>query len=331
MIQYYIHFSINITKNIMTILDKIQKFIFSKKNSWLLIAIILVILLIVLQSTRKSVKYEGFQQKEQFTIQRGDDVYDDFYSEIYDKLYDNESRSEKEAVKIISATQPDKDHSVFLDIGCGTGCLVNALKRRGYNSIGVDKSSAMIDTGKERHANAKSVMQCGDANDPMLFERGVFSHILCMNRTIYEIQDKVAFFRNCKHWLQPGGYLILHLVEPDNFNTIVPLGQPKGLFKDNTILKTADGKRVTDTAIDFLDFKYNSKYDFSQLDSNGKVTQTEKFTDATSNKVRQNEHIMYMAPCGSILEDLRYCGFLMTGEFVSTEDKAQKVYILKAL
>jgi SAM-dependent methyltransferase len=315
----------------MAILDKIQKFVLSKNNGWLMIAIFLLILLIILQSTRKSVKYEGFQQKEPFTMQRGANIYDEFYSEIHDKLYDTESRSEREATEIIDATQPDKDHSVFLDIGCGTGCLVNALKRRGYNAIGVDKSKAMIDTGKERHHDAKNSMQCGDATDPMLFERGVFSHILCMDRTVYEIPDRIAFFRNCKHWLQPGGYLILHLVEPENFNAIVPLGQPKGLLKTDTPLKTADGKRVTDTAIDFLDFKYNSKYDFSQLATDGVVTQTEKFTDATSNKVRQNEHVMHMSSPNSILEDSRYCGFLMQGAFVSTEDKAQKVYILKAL
>ena len=315
----------------MAILDKIQKFVLSKNNGWLIIAIFLLILLGILQSTRKSVKFEGFQQKEPFTMQRGSNIYDEFYSEIHDKLYNTETRSEKEATEIIGATQPDKEYSVFLDIGCGTGCLVDALKRRGYNAVGVDKSKAMIDTGKERHKGSKDSMQCGDATDPMLFERGTFSHILCMDRTVYEIQDKIAFFRNCKHWLQPGGYLILHLVEPDKFNAIVPLGQPSGLFRDTSNLKTADGKRVTDTAIDFLDFKYNSKYDFSQFGKDGVVTQTEKFTDATSNKVRQNEHVMYMATSHSILEDSRYCGFLMQGEFVSTEDKGQKVYILKTL
>ena len=311
----------------MPILDKIQKFILSKNNGWLITAIVLLVLLVILQYARKSVKFEGFQQKEAFSMQRGNDMYDEFYSEIYDKLYNTESRSEKEAVEIVKATQPDKESSVFLDIGCGTGCLVNALKRRGYNAIGVDKSKAMIETGKEKHKEAKNSIQPGDAMDPMLFERGVFSHILCMDRTVYEIEDKVAFFRNCKHWLQPGGFLILHLVEPDKFNPIIPLGQPRG----HTSLETADGKRVTDTAIDFLDFKYNSKYDFSQLNKDGKVTQTEKFTDAASSKVRQNEHTMYMTEQRTILEHSRYCGFVMHGEFVSTEDPAQKVYILKAL
>jgi SAM-dependent methyltransferase len=315
----------------MPILEKMQKFFLSKKNSWFIIAIFLLGLLLFLQFTRKSTKYEGFQQKEPFTVQRGQDIYDEFYSEIYDRLYDTESRSEKEAAYIISATQPDKDHSVILDIGCGTGCLVDALKRKGFRAIGVDKSNAMIETGKERHGASKSELQCGDATDPMLFERGIFSHVLCMDRTIYEIPDKIAFFRNCKHWLQPGGYFILHLVEPDKFNTIIPLGQPNGLLTDSDSLKTADGKRVTDTAIDFVDFKYNSKYDFSDFTKNGTATHTEKFTDTQSNKVRQNERTLHMSSCKNILETVRYCGFLEMGEFSSNVDKYQKVYILKAL
>lgn len=316
----------------MAILDKIQQFILSKKHNWLVIAIILLSILLVLQYARSTVKYEGFQQKESFTIQRGANIYDEFYSEIHDRLNNTESRSEKEAVEIVKATQPDKEHSVFLDIGCGTGSLVDALKRRGYNAIGIDKSDAMIETGKERRPeSAKQSLKCGDATDPMLFERGVFSHVLCMDRTIYEIPDKIVFLRNCKHWLQPGGYLILHLVEPAKFNAIVPLGKPKGLLKDAEQLKTPEGKRITDTAIDFLDFKYSSNYDFSQLEKTGVVTQVEKFVDAASSKVRQNERELYMSPPASILEDARYCGFLAMGEFVSAEDKYQKVHILKAI
>jgi len=315
----------------MTILGNIQKFFLSRKNEWLILAIVLLILLLIMQSNRKSIKYEGFQQSEPFTMQRGDDVYDEFYSEIYDSLYKTETRSENEAIKIVKATYPDKDQSVFLDIGCGTGCLVNALKRRGYNAIGIDKSKAMIDTGKERHADARYAIRPGDAMDPMLFERGTFSHILCMDRTVYEIKDKIAFFRNCKHWLQPGGYLILHLVDPDKFNAVVPLGQPSGVILETVEMKTPDGKRITNTSIDFVDFKYKSAYDFSQLKEQGIVVQKETFTDAASNKVRQNEHTMYMKAPPTILEDARYCGFLLNGEFVYTDDKAQKVYILKAL
>jgi SAM-dependent methyltransferase len=329
MTKYYIHLQKN--RKQMAILYNLQKFFLSKKNSWLVIAIVLLILLVILQYTRRSIKYEGFQQKLPFTSQRGADIYDEFYAEIHDRLHDTESRSEKEAIEIVKATQPDKENSTFLDVGCGTGCLVNALKHRGYNAIGVDKSKAMIETGKERHPSCKNEMQTGDAMDPMLFERGLFSHVLCMDQTIYEIEDKITFLRNCKYWLQPGGYFILHLVEPDKFNAVVPLGQPAGLFREKVEAKTADGKRITDTAIDFIDFKYKSAYDFSQLEKTGVVTQTEKFIDSTSNKVRQNEKTMHMSSPNSILEDARYCGFLLMGEFVSSADKHQKVVILKAL
>lgn len=315
----------------MSIIEKIKKFLLSKKNGWLILIIFLLLLLLLLQTTRKSVKFEGFQQKEPFTVQRGTNVYDEFYSEIYDRLHNTETRSEKEAINIVNTTQPDKENSYFLDIGCGTGCLVNALKKRGYSVVGIDKSAAMIEIGKERRPETKPDMKCGDALDTMTFERGMFTHILCMDRTIYEIEDKIAFLRNCKHWLQPGGYLFLHLVEPANFNTIVPLGQPRGLLQDTDDLKMEDGKRITDTAIDFIDFKYNSSYDFSQYDKCGVVVQIEKFVDATTNNVRQNEHTYFMRPPRSILEDARYCGFLLNGQFVSTEDKYQKVYILKSL
>jgi SAM-dependent methyltransferase len=237
-------------------------------------------------------------------------------------------------LKIVEATQPDKETSVFLDVGCGTGCLVDALKRRGYVAIGVDQSDAMVEVGKERRPktcneraeDGQSAIRSADAMDPMLFDRGIFTHILCMNRTIYELNDKVAFFRNCKHWLLPGGYLIVHLVEPDKYNAIVPLGQPLG---NGPVLKP-DGTRVTDTAIDFVDFKYKSSYDFSDI-KGGIVKQIETFTDAASSNVRQNEHTMYMSAPSSILDDARYCGFLLHGEFVSSGDHGQKVVILKAL
>ena len=315
----------------MQILENIQNLVLSKKNGWLNTAILLLIILLILQYSRKTIKYEGFQQNEPFSIQRGTNSYDEFYAEIYDKLYQTESRTEKEAIEIIKSTQPDKEHSIFLDIGCGTGCLVNALKQRGFNAIGIDKSEAMIKIGKERRADLKNSLSCGDATNPLLYERGTFTHILCMERTIYEFKDKIEFFRNCKHWLLPGGYLFLHLVEPSKFNAIVPLGKPKGLSTDAESLKTTDGKRVTDTTIDFIDFKYKSNYDFSSIDKTETVIHLEQFVDSESNKVRQNEREMYMSSPKSILEDARYCGFLSEGEFISVDDKFQKIHILKSL
>jgi SAM-dependent methyltransferase len=313
-----------------SIIKKIGKFFVSSKNKILVAMIIMIVILFILQSVRGNAKYEGFQQKEPFVTERNSKAYDGFYAEIYDRLYKTESRSEKDALNVIKATQPDKEHSTFLDVGCGTGCLVDALKRQGYNAVGVDYSEAMIEVGKERRPKTcgGASLKKGDALDSLLFDRGVFSHILCLERTIYEMEDKIAFLRNCKHWLIPGGYLLLHLVEPDKYNAIVPLGKPDGL--DSVPMRKTDGTRITDTAIDFVDFKYKSSYDFSEL-KRGVVTQTETFTDSASSRVRQNEHTFFMTDSKSIVDDARYCGFVLMGESVAENDPHQKVFILKSL
>lgn len=315
-----------------SIIENARKFVTSPKNGILVAMLVMVVFLLILQQVRGLTKYEGFQQKEPFVTESGKNVYDGFYAEIYDRLYKTESRAEKQALQIVEATQSDKESSVFLDVGCGTGCLVDALKTLGYNAVGLDQSVAMVEVGKERRPKTcgpKGALTVGDALDPMMFDRGVFSHILCLERTIYEIGDKIAFFRNCKHWLRPGGYLAVHLVEPEKYSSIIPLGQPAG-FSTSVPIQTAAGKRVTDTAIDFVDFKYKSSYDFRDL-KRGIVTQTETFTDATSSRVRQNEHVFSMSASKPLLEDARYCGFVMMGEFVYSDDSHQKVFILKAL
>lgn len=303
----------------------------SKRNFWLSIILLLTGFLLFLQYSRKNTKYEGFEQREPYSIRRGSDIYDDFYVEIYDRLYTTESRSEYEATKIVDATQPDKDNSIFLDVGCGTGHLVNELKTRGFTAVGIDKSSAMIELGKEHRPDSCAQNKVADALDPMVFERGVFSHILCMNQTIYEIEDRVAFFRNCKHWLRPGGYLFVHVVEPTKFNPIVPLGQPRLL--DGQIVDRTTGNRVSDVLLDFIDFKYKSSYDFSKMSEkgDGRIVQMETFTDSTTNKIRQNERVLNMVSPDTIFNDAQYCGFVGMGEFVGQRDKHQKVFILKAL
>jgi SAM-dependent methyltransferase len=317
-------------------------------NPWFLLVVVLSILLFIVMYFGHRVMPEGFSQNERYTMNRGSNSYDDFYAGIYDLLYKSEERSEYESNQIILATQPDKLNSRFLDIGCGTGCLVDKIRALGYRAEGIDKSAAMIKAGKEKRVSC--ALRQGDAEDSMVFDRGSFTHILCMNGTIYAFRDKVAFFRNCSHWLQPGGYLIVHLVEPGKFDPIIPLG--KGGFSANPSGKGGytnpsteipSGKprspqefsqsRITNSAIDFIDFKYKSAYDFNQLDK-GVVVQIETFTDAASNHVRQNEHTLYMEKERVLLDQAQFAGFLVTGQFTMeryNSDPYQTVYILQKM
>ena len=64
--------------------------------------------------------------------------------------------------------------------------------------------------------------------------------------------------------MKPGGYLILHLVDREKFDPIVPGGRPPLLKNPQKYASS----RISDTVIDFVDFKYRGKYDFSQLNEN---------------------------------------------------------------
>lgn len=296
-------------------------------SGWLITLLVLAVLLLVFMYIGSNTRFEGFTQKERYVLNRGTDSYDEFYAGIYDLLYKSNERSNYEAQSIVQATQPDTHFSRFLDIGCGTGCLVDKIRALGYQVEGVDKSAAMVHEGQQKRPDCS--LDVKDVRDSMAFERGQFTHILCMNRTIYEFADKVAFLRNCAYWLVPGGYLIVHMVNPRKFDPIIPLGKSRLFDSPQDFSKF----RITNTLVDFVDFKYKSAYDFDQLDA-GVVTQVETFTDIGSNHVRQNEHTLYMEDEKDLLAKTQYAGFLLAGQFsmeTYNRDPYQTVYIFQRM
>jgi len=293
---------------------------------WLLILVFLYIIFILFKKFGKSSQQqEGFTQIEPFIMKQNDTLYDDFYSQIYDEIHKPILRTDFELNTIIKMTEPTKN-SVFLDVGSGTGDLVNELREAGYQAYGIDKSKAMVEMSETKHPN--NDYKCGDAMEPMVFDKNTFSHILCTYFTIYQIQDKRTFFNNCYHWLIPNGYLILHLVEKSKFDTIMPIGKSNLLFNPNTI----KGSRITDTIVDFGGFEYKSSYQIKENDN--KVIFTEKFQDKTSKKVRQNEQILYMENMETIVDIAIRCGFSLKSKINMKEcidDENQYIFILERL
>jgi len=259
---------------------------------------------------------EGFTQDAQFTVKRGVDIYDTFYVNMYDQLMLSHKRVPFE-IDVINSTLPSPI-STFLDVGCGTGYLVNQIHERGHQVIGIDKSSDMIKYAETKYPEIEVIV--GDVMDPMAFDRATFSHILCTNFTIYQFRDKVAFFRNCYYWLIPNNYLILHLVDKHKFDTIVPDGNIEHLNPQ----ESAD-HRITKTSIDYNGFLYKAAYHF---DEDNLVTFTEKFTDKQSSKVRQNEMMLYMEDVNQILKVAKFCGFIVHGKF-NYKDPHQYLYVLE--
>lgn len=302
--------------------------LFSKnpKKYWLNVLIILGIILIVFYFYKKqnlAPFYEGFSQDSRFVSKFQDDKYDDFYVKIYDSIMLPKKRTEYETLKIIEMTQPDKK-SVFLDIGSGTGDLVSSLTTNGYKVFGIDKSRSMVDRSEKKYPDIK--VKCGDIKEPMAYESNTFTHILCMGLTIYEFTDKREFFSNCYFWLKSGGYLVLHLVDRDKFDTIIPGGKPSLLSNPQDYSK----KRIKDTIIDFIDFDYKASYVFNNKEPQA-VLLKETFTDGLTKNTRQNEFTLYMDETNQILSIAASVGFLVKGyaTFKELGDDNQYIYVLE--
>jgi SAM-dependent methyltransferase len=290
-----------------------------------LIIIILIIIFVFLYNRLyygSNIGKEGFEQKEKFVLKRDVDIYDDFYVEIYEKLHRPADIYDDLLDFIHKNTQTSKE-SVILDVGSGTGNLVNRLQKSGtgYQVYGIDQSKAMIQKSEEQFPEA----QCkyGNALEPLEFEKSTFSHVLCVNRTIYEIENKHRFFNNCYFWIKPGGYLIVHLVDRSNFDTIVPAGKSSILPSPQKYSQ----KRIIDTYIDFVDFKYRANYRLT--DPSNIVTFTETFVDGSTSHTRQNEQTLYMEDIDAIIKIAKSNGFIVQGKANLNIDEHQYLYIFE--
>jgi SAM-dependent methyltransferase len=268
---------------------------------------------------------------------------------LYDDIQKPEQRNLYEIMVLIKQTMPT-EKSNMLDIGCGTGSLVNQLNKMGYHAYGIDKSQEMIKMAEKKHYNnddftplklpvtdlygaphkgANSNLhwyKCTDIVDPMLFEPSTFSHILCTNFTIYEFENKTQFFRHCFHWLKSGGYLFLHLVEPDKFDTIAPVGKYNLDKNPQRISK----KRITDTTVDFPNYEYKSSYEFGENLALFKET----FTDKKTKNIRQNEQQLYFLSVVEILDIAKKNGFIVHSKADMEEcidDENQFLYIFERI
>jgi SAM-dependent methyltransferase len=275
---------------------------------WGKILLFVLIFLLVISITKKIIptppKREGFTQSEDFVELIGGGLYDDFYVDIYDHLVFSNVKNNYEVGEILDKTQPTTE-SRILDIGSGTGHHVGHLTEKGFKATGVDQSKAMVDQAKANYP--KSEFKQGDATNGKLFPPGQFTHVLCMYFTLYYIEDKPAFFRNCYQWLKPGGYFIVHIVDRDNFDPILPPGNPLLIVSPQKYAK----ERITETQVAFHDFDYTSKFDLDP--QTNRAYFREKFKSKTGDKIRKQEHVFYMEPEDTITAMIQNAGFILDG------------------
>ena len=299
----------------------------SQNNIIFIITLLLTVLLILILFFKKpSRNLEGFTQNEKFLVRRQNDVYDDFTAQIFDKIFQPKIINRYIFDMVEKLTLPDFSKSVLLDAGSGTGELVAYIQQKGYKHVfGIDQSDDMNKIALGKYPDLK--LKQGDLDQPMSFDKHTITHIFMTGSTIYSFQDKVQLFSNIFYWLIPNGYLILQVADREKFDPIPPIGKP--VLVDSVQVFVED--RVTDTEIDFIDFKYKSSYDFSKTTENIVVFQ-ETFTDYYSRNVRMNEQILFMESLDNIIYIAQTAGFIVHGQVnlkEANQDKFQYVFVLE--
>jgi len=245
----------------------------------LIILLLLLLCMLIVGSNRTT--RETFASSDEKFIYKNKGLYDDFYTNVYDELVHNEQKNKFEVGEIAKYVDTGK----ALDIGSGTGHHVNLLTKSGLDCIGIDNSKSMIANAQLKFP--KQTFKYADALKPMTFQPQTFDLITCLYFTIYYIKDKTQLFNNISHWLSPGGYFVLHMVDKHKFNPIVPAGDPFIIVSPQNYSE----KRINNTTVHFNNFKYKSNF---ALPEKNKGVFKENFKFKNSQKVRQNDHILYM-------------------------------------
>ena len=194
-----------------------------------------------------------------------------------------------------------------MDVGCGTGNHVNLLNEKSYQVIGIDKSKSMIEKANTNYPKCEFIK--GDILKGDVLDYNSFTHIMCLGRTIYLMQDKDKFFENCHSLLMDNGLLIVNLVNKDKFSPYV--------INDNKVLFNSGdyGKQPTQHIVKFSDnFEYVSDYVLNEHynDKNPNIpyaTYKEKFENFKTHGVRKNELNMYMLDLDEIVTKAQNKGF----------------------
>jgi len=302
---------------------KFLKSFYKKSSIWTKIIIFIILALIFTKiANANTPRVEGFSQSRKFVVKKNNNLYDDFYCSVYDQLLYDPNKNDFEVQQIEDITKLNKNSTV-LDLGCGKGHYVNFYSKRAMSGQGIDKSKSMITACKKKYPHCK--FKHGDMLNGMIYSSDSFTHAICLYFTIYYIKNKQQFFENVYKWLKPGGYLVLHMVNRDKFDPMIPPSNPLLMVSPQKYAK----QRLTKSQVRFQDFMYKANFQLLKDQNIGKFEET--FTDDGTKHVRKNEHTFYMESQKNILSKAKNVGFILEGHanMVKCRYEYQYLYFLR--
>jgi SAM-dependent methyltransferase len=99
-----------------------------------------------------------------------------------------------------------------LDAGCGPGLYLEELVARGADAVGVDASAEMVKEAKRRLGDRATVAR-HDLRRPLPFPDSDFDAAISA-LVIHYLDDRVAFLRELKRVVKPGGIVVFSTQHP---------------------------------------------------------------------------------------------------------------------
>ena len=109
----------------------------------------------------------------------------------------------------------------ILDVGCGAGPLLAALRDRGAIVTGVDPSAKMLELARQRLGEGAALHRAGLGGGPLPFSDGAFDDaIVCL--VLHYLEDWKAPLTELRRVLAHGGRLIVAVNHPFGYKLQYP-------------------------------------------------------------------------------------------------------------
>lgn len=296
-----------------------------ERNAWVCwLSLVVAVALVALVHTKMTVVrpfsgsfIESFVQSSSssssanaLVVKTDADAKDAFYASVYDDIFNQKVTNVYEVGEIINKYPDISNQTIALDVGAGTGAYMNAFIQNGITNVtGIESSAHMVAQAKRMYPGINMVK--GDPIVASTFKPDSFTLVSVLNFEVYYIQNPEKLISNIYTWLKPGGYFVLHLVDPHRFNASTLLGA-----------HTSSAQHATKVG----DFDYTSD---AQVFPNDSVQYMEVFTDTKTGSVRKNVRNFKIPPPHEFIALATGTGFNMLGQIdmVKTQKEYQYLYL----
>jgi ubiquinone/menaquinone biosynthesis C-methylase UbiE len=250
---------------------------------------------------------EGFEDGKSVALHDAE-IYDDTYASIYDVLWNSNEKLKYEEVSLQDIALADWPTSAvrILDMCCGTAPHACWFKNLGVEYVGVDVSDAMIKKARDGCPSAK--FQKGDVTNAHLFPQKSVSHAVLLGFSVYMFENAKILSDNAYQWLQPGGWFVVHMVDPDKFDPLHEVASPFAAFS----LQKYSLDRVVDSNVYFDKFKYLGRFNKKKDEDTASYDETLSYYDKESNggvKYRENKLQLTMPSKERLINIIQTSGF----------------------